>query len=49
VYAFQEEFENGGDGIKLGSFRVKLANVALKAVCEAGPNDERKFVIIRQS
>jgi hypothetical protein len=40
TYAFDGEFENRGDGIKLGLFGVQLGKVALKAVCKDRYNDE---------
>ena len=35
AYAFENNVENGGDGIKLGFFRCEGARVAKKTVCES--------------
>ena len=41
-YAFYEDIEKGGDGMKFGSFRVQVAHVAKNmqqgTVCNAGGN-----------
>ena len=44
AYAFDGEFENGGDGIKLGLFRCQAAKIAKKQVRESRRTEDGRIV-----